>query len=711
MRVAFFISQINLKKVKLTTIKIPEQEAEITNTDTPSASTLNAKAVFQNATRMMDKREYNNAENYLLEALAQHPNDPNLLRVLGLALCRQERFVEALKHLTHVTRLAPTFAPAHENLAEAQMLSGQLVAAVKSFQTALEHNPQSNSAALKLGELLSLAGRNAEADEAFQKTLENDPERGKLAGAMQLVQDGKLDQAETVYIEILHRKPSHVDTLRLMGVLSMRRENHSDGEAYFRRSVELAPDFWTAWINLGVALNEQQKFGEAEDAYLQALKLKPGSVHALEKLGSNCMNDGRMDDAVKWLEQSIEIDPDHFPSLLVLGHALKTIGRQDDAISAYHRCAAAKPDFGEVYWSLANLKTYKFKDEQLAQMQARLAETAADPAAGEPEISFLFALGKAYEDRKDYPKAFDFYLRGNQKKRLTVNYDPIEFETHIDRLIEVYSADFFEEREGQGCPDGSPIFIVGLPRSGSTLQEQILASHSEVEGTAELHYLLRIASESGMNRGDGIRYPQCMLEQKPYQLSGLGEGYLEHAAKHRTGAKYFTDKLPNNFTGIGFLQATLPNAKIIDARRHPLDSCLGSFKQLFAKGQLFTYDMYDLAHYYSQYSRIMDHWNAVLPGKVLTVQYEKVVADLEAQARRVASHCGLDWEDQMLRFYETERAVKTASSEQVRKPIYTGSVNLWRHYEDELAELIEFLEPVLLQLPKKERPQSLQATD
>lgn len=669
-----------------------------------------ARKVFENAVAMLQGGDFGNAERTARQALKNTPNDPNMLRVLGVALSKQGKLSEAEQHLTHVIRLVPNFAPAFEDLAETQLLLGKVEPAIASFRSALKHNPSSQGAQIRLGELLAMVGRGEEADDIFEKAFEDDPDRGALVEAMDLGRRGESKQAEAIYRDILRRNPDHVDALRLMGVLATKDENYSDAEAYFRRVVDLAPDFWTAWINLSAALNEQQKFDKAEEALRAALALRPNNVHTLEKLGANCMNDGRMEDAVAWLNKAVAIDPEHFPSLLVLGHALKTIGAQDQAIEAYHRCAASKPDFGEVYWSLANLKTYRFSPEEIAHMEQQLGGPPSDPEGEASEVSFRFAMGKSCEDRKDYAKAFEHYAAGNRKKRLMVNYDPIELETQVDRLMEVFSKDFFETHEGQGSGDGAPIFIVGLPRSGSTLLEQILASHSDVEGTAELHYLLRLATETGLNRVDGIKYPQSMLEMKPYQFGGLGEEYLELTEPHRTGKPYFTDKLPNNFLGVGFAHAILPNAKIIDARRHPLDSCLGSFKQLFAKGQVFTYDPYDLAHYYSQYVRIMQHWDAVLPGKVLRVNYEEVVADLETQARRIAAHCGLEWQDSMLRFHETKRAVKTASSEQVRTPLYSGSVHLWRNYEADLGEFIEYLEPVLLQLPEADRPKVLQAS-
>ncbi|MEO0907581.1 MAG: sulfotransferase [Pseudomonadota bacterium] len=665
------------------------------------------RKAFEGALRMFQSGDFSGAERHLNLALHTHANDPNLLRLLGASLMKQSRYAEAQRHFIHVTRLVPNYAPGHENLGECYLLQGKVEEAIEALKIAARHDPASTSISTRLGELLSLVGRGDESDQVFETTMENNPNRAALVEAMEHARNGDDQAAERAYRKVLRTNAEDVDALRMLGVLKAKNEQFNDAEALFRRAVELAPDYWTAWVNLGTALNEQQKFDKAEQALRRALQIKPGNVHTLERLGANCMNDGRLEESVDWLQQALDQDENHFPALLCLGHALKTIGKQQEAIDAYRRCAVSKPDFGEVYWSLANLKTFRFGDDELDEMHRQLAIVTDDDPNVDSEISFSFAIGKAYEDRKDYKRAFEFYQRGNEQKRLNTQYDPIEMEVQIDRLIDVFTADYFAQRQGQGNPDPSPILIVGLPRSGSTLLEQILASHSEVEGTAELHYLLRIASETGATRADGIKYPQSMLEQGPHQLHGLGEEYLEEAQIHRTDKPYFTDKLPNNFTGIGFLHSILPNAKVIDARRHPLDSCLGSYKQLFAKGQPFSYDLYDLAHYYIQYVRIMEHWDSVLPGKVLRVQYEDVVSDLDSQARRIAAHCGLDWEDAMLRFHETKRAVKTASSEQVRQPIYSGSVNLWRHYEDDLAELIDFLEPVLMDMPAEARPKIL----
>lgn len=479
--------------------------------------------------------------------------------------------------------------------------------------------------------------------------------------------------------------------------LAEQHESRSPGSprATAEPAAPMAPGLWKAWINLGVALGKQQKFAEADAAFKRALTLVPASVHALDRLGANAMSDGRLNEALAWLEKALTVDKRYVPSLLRLGHVLKTVGHQDEAVDAYQRCATVRPSCGEAYWSLANLKTFRFDEQQIAQMRIQLDQVSGVTGKADSAIAFSFALGKAAEDQEDYATAFNHYVAGNALKKSRVSYDPGESERMIDRIKNVFTKRFFESVEGMGCQNDSPILIVGLPRSGSTLLEQILASHSQVESTAELHNLPRIAAETGFGRSDGTPYPECMRKLSSRHLRELGEAYIWQTQKYRTHARYFTDKLPNNFAAIGFLHAVLPNAKVIDARRHPVASCLGAFRQLFASGQLFSYHLRDLAHHYSQYESLMDHWAEVLPGKVLTVRYEDVVDNLAGQAKRMAQHCKLDWEETMLLFHETERAIYSASSQQVRKPIYGDSVNHWRNYEVHLGELIDYLGPSL----------------
>jgi len=383
---------------------------------------------------------------------------------------------------------------------------------------------------------------------------------------------------------------------------------------------------------------------------------------------------------------------------------LKTIGRQEESIDAFRRCIRSNPAFGEAYWSLANLKTFEFSPEEVAVMENMVEDKNL---ADEPRVNFFLSLGKHYENEKDYGRAFEHYQRGNDLRREHEIYDPVQTQVVHDRIIEVFSREFLEERKGWGDPDDSPILVVGLPRSGSTLIEQILASHSMVEGTMELPDLSRVITELSKRSPKRTEYPEAVVNLDEETISAMGRAYLQSTMRYRSGKAYFIDKMPNNFSSVGFLSLVLPNAKVIDARRHPLDSCLGSYKQLFFKGQSFTYEQFELGHYYLQYRRIMEHWRDVLPGKVLDVHYEQMVSDQENQTRRLLEYCGLPWEDRCLRFYETERAINTASSEQVRQPIYTKAVHFWRNYEPHLAELIETLEPLLREMPEEDRPATL----
>jgi hypothetical protein len=380
---------------------------------------------------------------------------------------------------------------------------------------------------------------------------------------------------------------------------------------------------------------------------------------------------------------------------------MKTLGDQAAALCAYRAAIAGKPDFGEVYWSMANLKVFRFEDDEVAAMEDQVERSDLADIA---DIHFRFALGKACEDIGDYEKAWHYYDTGNQRQRKLVFQDPVAFEVRHEEIIEVFSDEFLAQHAGQGDESTAPIFIVGLPRSGSTLIEQILASHSQVEGTAELPTLGQLAASIGRYRRDNLQYPFAVRELRTKDFRGYGRQYIDQTRAFRSTDKpYFTDKLPNNFSHVGLVHLILPNAKIINARRHPFDSCLGGYKQLFGKGQDFTYDMLELAGYYRQYHETMRHWHRVLPGKVLDVHYEETVTDLETQVRRILAHCGLPFEEACVRFHETRRTIKTASSEQVRQPLYTSAIGYWRHYEKHLDLWREELADILEELPETVR--------
>jgi tetratricopeptide (TPR) repeat protein len=371
---------------------------------------------------------------------------------------------------------------------------------------------------------------------------------------------------------------------------------------------------------------------------------------------------------------------------LSIAHALKTIGSTGEAIESYRAAAASRPRFGDAYWSLANLKTYRFTDAEIAQMRA---DEAAPRIGLEDRYHMCFALGKALEDRGEYAESFAFYERGNALKKSESRYRPEPLERNARLQAEVCTRDFFEARQGVGCDSRAPIFIVGLPRSGSTLLEQILASHSKVEGTMELADILRMVQDmQGRETKDSIpRYPGILAEVQPEEFTRLGEKYLADTGVYRTGKPFFIDKMPNNFRHVGLIHLILPNAKIIDARRDPLACCFSNYKQLFASGQQFTYSVEDITRYYRMYVDLMAHWDQALPGKVLRVQHEDVVEDLEANVRRILEFCDLDFEPACVDFHKTERRIHTASSEQVRQPINRAGVDQWRRFEPWLGPL------------------------
>ena len=668
--------------------------------DTPKAS-------FDRAATFLRAGDAVLAERICRQALNAFPRDANLLCLLGASLVKQEKPQEAEHTLSRATRIMNDFSRAHEGLAEALMMQGKLPEALASLERAAELEPGSATIRMKKARVLTGLGRGDEATQEYEASFKLTPYREDLVRGLSLQRMGNLKEAEKIYRDVLIKDPGNVDALRLLAGVAMRAKQWGDAEALLERALELAPDFFQGWMDLGLARQEQDKTDAALEAFARVAQLEPNRPNGFAASGTTSAMAGRHEQAIEFFETAIRKDPSHAGALSGLGHVLKTVGRQDEAIAVYRECVQHNPSHGESWWSLANLKTFRFEPEEVDTMLAQLEDQSL---SDEVRTNFEFALGKAFEDAKDYDHAFEHYARGNQNRRQRETYDPVQTADVHDQFINTFTREFIESRAGTGDPSPAPIFIVGLPRSGSTLIEQILASHPDVEGTHELPDLGRVARSIGLRREDKRVYPGVMPDLSDAELAALGADYLERTKKHRPeGAPYFTDKLPNNFVHVGFLNLILPNAKIVDARRHPLDSCLGSFKQLFARGQPFTYDQFELAEFYMQYRRLMDHWSEVLPGKVLEVQYEEIIEDLETQVRRILEYCELPWNDSCLRFYESDRAVKTASSEQVRQPIYSSSRHLWRNYERHLEPMIEVLEPLLNSLPEDWQPESLRA--
>ena len=586
----------------------------------------------------------------------------------------------------------PDYAKAHEELGRSLLQLGRSDAAIASLQKALALDPKLQGAQLTLVHALSESGRTLEAEGAMQNFLRGDPARELIAKAAEYQRAGRLEQAEAAYREILRRDPRHLEALRLLALIAMQTEHYGQAEQLLARAVEIAPDYLAAWIDLSRAQLERLDLPAARKSIGRAAELNPRSANVQVHVANVCARAGEHADAILAFRQALELNPGSTAACLGLGNTLKTIGRQAEAIEAYRHATQLRPDLSEAWWSLSNLKTFSFDDADVEAMQRQLKSPGL---TDEARAQFSFALGKALEDRGEYAHAFEQYDRGNRTRRKLESYDPVQTEVINERIRTVFDKELLARHAGSGDPDPAPIFIVGLPRSGSTLIEQILASHSQVDATHELPEVGRLILRINRENGNKLTYPEAVREFDGAAWAGLGRAYTDATRQYRQGAPHFLDKNPNNVASIGLVSLALPNARFINARRHPLDTCLSCYKQLFARGQPFTYDLVEIGEYYLEYDRMMAHWQDVLPGRVLDVQYEDVVADLESQVRRMLVFCGLSWEDACLRFHETERAIRTASSEQVRRPIYDSSIGIWRHYERELAPLIDVLAPLL----------------
>jgi len=642
------------------------------------------------------------AEEACRDFLDQNPGDTDHIRLLSHALMKQNRAAEAEEQLRLALALEPEFPQLHEDLGSALAVQRRFEEAIPEFEKAIRLQPALPLAQKKLGQALAAVGRGAEADEVFREYIDKDPERAAIAKGIELQRGDKTDEAAEIFQDVLRKNPHNANAMRHLAIcLWHNRKRLEDAEALLRRATLQAPDFAAAWLTLGGLLMEMTKFVDAIAAYEKATKLEPENAEAWAGLGNAHGRAMQPEKAVTAYERAIAIRGDVPGTLASYAWELKTIGDQEAAVKAYRRATKVKPRFGPAYWSMANLKIFRFTDDEVETM---LQQVERDDLTEVEDIHFRFALGKAMEDKRDYERAWHFYHTGNQRQRMTVEYEPSETEKRQTVVKEVFDAGLLRDRAGVGYEARDPIFIVGLPRSGSTLVEQILASHSQVEGTSELPVLSNIAESIGRYRTDGVRFPEAVRGLRDRDLRAYGMQYIEDSHRHRTTDKpMFTDKLPNNFPLVGFAHLILPNATIINARRHPFDSCLGAYKQLFGRGQNFTYDMLDLAHYYQQYHATMKHWHDALPGKVLDVHYEETVTDLEGQVRRILDHCGLPFEEGCLRFYETERAVKTASSEQVRQPIYSSALGKWRRYEKYLDLWKEHLGYIVDELPETVR--------
>ena len=613
-----------------------------------------------------------------------------------------QSLIDAERRVRAALAATPDAAPLHDDLGTILARLGRHAEAIPAFERALQLDARLPHTRKRLADALAASGRAQEADQLYSQYFAQDPDRQAIAEGAEHLHAGRRKEAIAAFEAVIRRHPDHIDALRMLAItLAGEPSTADDAEALFNKVTALAPDYTAAWINLGALYVDQRKWVKGVESFRTATRLDPTNAAAWFGLANALAQATYQEESVTAYRRAVELNPGDAFALMGMAHVLKAGGKQEESIAAYRAAIALRPESGEAYWSLANLKTFRFSPEDIEAMRAQVDREDLTPSTS---VHFCFALGKAFEDAKDYNTAWHWYHTGNQRQRPLVSHDPLVLEDRYDAILATFSGEFLRSREGQGLEAADPIFIVGLHRSGSTLIEQILASHSQVEGTAELPDLGQVAASVGRYRPDNVAFPEATRDLRPKDWRAYGKQYIEETRRHRQSDKpRFTDKMPNNFPLIGFLHLMLPNARIIDARRHPLDSLLGNYKQLYGGGPDYSYDMEELADYYRQYDRIMRHWNEVLPGKVLTVHYEDTVLDLESQVRRILHHCGLPFEESCLHFYRNERAVKTASSEQVRRPIYTEALGVWRRYDQHLGLWKSELADILAALPERVR--------
>jgi len=620
---------------------------------------------------------------------AEVPDNRDVLYSIAVGLRYLQRIPEALQVLERLEQLHPGYPRLFQERGHCQVALRAAQPAIEAYERAVTMSPALPASWRALHALYRMTGRARDAEHADAQARNLAALPHEIVTAFSMYADGEIFDAERVVREYLLAHGDHVEGMRLLAKIGLDLDVADDAELLLARALELAPNHREARYEYAVVLLKRHKHVRAREEMEKLLAMDPHNRVYRATHATVCIGFGDYQALPRYRELLAETPGD--PELhLSVAHALKTLGRTPEAIDSYRAAAALRPHYGEAYWSLANLKTYRFTDAEITHM--RSAEAAPKIQLAD-RYHLCFALGKALEDRAEYADSFGYYDRGNALKKLECRYrpEPLERTARLHRSL--CTREFFAERSGSGCDSMAPIFIVGLPRAGSTLIEQILASHSQVEGTMELADIPRMVQTLQGREviGGEQRYPGVLASLSSSQLLDLGERYLADTRIYRTGKPRFIDKMPNNFRHLALIRLILPNAKVIDARREPMACCFSNFKQLFASGQQFTYSIEDIARYYRMYVGLMAHWDAVLPGKVLRVQHETVVEDLPGSVRRILDFCELDFEPACLDFHKTRRTVHSASSEQVRRPIYREGVDQWRHYEPWLGHLKDAL--------------------
>ena len=655
----------------------------------------NLSVDLSDATQAVKENRFQDAINLLKIILKDHPDNIDCLYLAAVSSRYLKHFEDSKKYIESLLLNAPDMGRAYQELGHLSRDMGNEEKAIRHYRQACEHNPALIASWNSLYQSFLKDQNQAAADHALKQldTLKSLP--GSLLYIHQVLNEGRLGLAERKCRAFLKENPTNTYAMSLLSDIANRLGYFDDAEFLLEKAVEFKPNDGELRLKYASILRKKQKFSKTmEQVNILCDQYPDNQLYQAHK-ASEIMQNGGHDEAITILDDILKKNPYNFSSLTSKGHAEKTLGRTDQAIESYRSAYKIRQDHGEAFFSLANLKTYSFSKDEIQNMRyqvERLDLSLKDKAY------FHFALAQGCESNDDYEEAFYHLEKGNKIKNDQSLYSIERMDKELQSQIDVCNEKFFRDLGPGGYDTKDPIFILGLPRSGSTLVEQILASHSKIDGTLELPNILSMAQSL---RGDDIygkegNYPKSMESLTLKQREDFGKSFIEDTRMHRKDAPMFTDKMPNNFRHIGLIHLIMPNAKIIDARRYPLDCCFSMFKQLFAQGQEFTYGLKEAGSYYSSYVKLMHHWEKVLPGKILRVNNEDVISDLDEQVKRILEFLDLPFEEECISFYETNRSVRTASSEQVRKPINKDGMGRWKPYAKYLKPLLNVLDEDLL---------------
>ena len=641
----------------------------------------NLKSALDNAIDLFNNNNLNECIEQLEEILIIHSNNLKALNMLLDINIKINKAAEALKIIKKLIRLEPNTKEHQEKLIKVhQFLNDE-----QAYQSALiefHKNFPSIQTARIISNIHIENDREEESDQVIQNFFESDKTYGDLYKGIRHVKAGRLKLAEESYKKVLKKDKNNIDALRLLGLLAFKTKDYEIAERLFLKVLQLDPSFSLAWDNLAKLYRIQNKLVKSIPAFENLIKLDPKNFEALVSLGTVYIKLSKYREGIKLYQDSLKIKPENPRVYLSLGHALKTIGEREKSEAAYQNAIKYFPLSGEAYWSLANLKTYEFSDKEIINMESSLAKNIHSNEL----IQMHFALGKAYESNRKFDKSFEHYREGNWQQRKQINYNAEDYKISIDEMINFFGNNINIFDFKAVAASDAPIFILGLPRSGSTLIEQILSSHSLIEGTQELPNIMAISRDIKLiDQKKG--YPHNLLQLTQSSFDELGKKYIDETKWARSSKPFFIDKMPNNFVHIGLIKLILPKAKIIDARRNPMDASFSCYKQYFAKGQHFTYDLDDIARYYKDYIRLMDYWNKLFPGEIFTMHYEQIIDNPDEKISDLLKFCNVEFEESCLNFHTSKRPVKTASSEQVRQPMYKSGLDYWKNYSNNLDTL------------------------